>query len=89
MREWPAQRLSESEARQMEAMATLGRVMCIFISRTSDVVSGDTLQCVAVCCSVLQCVAVCCSVLQCVAEAMATLVRVMCIFISRHSNSVV
>ena len=28
----------------------------------------DTLQCVAVCCSVLQCVAVCCSVLQCVAE---------------------
>jgi len=67
MREWPAQRLSESEARQMEAMATLGRVMCIFISRTSDVVSGDTLQCVAVCCSVLQCVAVCCSVLQCVA----------------------
>ena len=27
----------------------------------------NTLQCVAVCCSVLQCVAVCCSVLQCVA----------------------
>jgi len=27
----------------------------------------ETLQCVAVCCSVLQCVAVCCSVLQCVA----------------------
>ena len=48
-------------------------MMCIFISRNSDVISGDTLQCVAVCCSVLQCVAVCCSVLQCVSVCCSVL----------------
>jgi len=50
-----------------------------------DTLEPQSLQCVAVCCSVLQCVAVCCSVKQCVAVCCSVL---QCVSVwDRHSRT--